>query len=61
MTFEERIFNKNIKRYRHTVERTLGNLKKWHILRNRFRGKNLDHHHYIFETCCIFTEILNKF
>jgi len=33
LSHQEKLFNKNIGKYRHTVERVLGNLKKWHILK----------------------------
>lgn len=57
---DELEYNRRIHSERHTVERTFGNLKKWKILQQVYRGK-ISEHFPVFLCCCILTELINEF
>lgn len=53
-TQQEKLYNKDVGKYRQIVERVFGSLKKWTILRSPYRG-TMTEHYYIFVACCILT------
>ena len=55
-TRTEEQHNKNVGKYRNLIERIFANLKKWHILKNIFRGYVGDHFN-IFFSCCLLEAI----
>lgn len=58
LTADEIEFNRKLSKIRCIVERTIGNLKKWQILRTVYRGA-VRNHFKIFYCCCILTELLH--